>query len=139
MGKNKCRVEFTERGLEISGSCAQGFSELFEAIFEASKAVKREISTYACVDPETGTIKKVVLGKVGTPSSTSLPYDRVCLDNERQVSLHTHPVSGEAKFSGRDAITITYRMNEGIDDGSCVVGEEATQCFLRTLIPKKKE
>jgi len=134
---NKCTVEFTKYTLEIKGPCAQGFAEMFEAIYEASKSVDAEISAYACVNPDTGSVDKMVLGSVGTPTKTSLPYERVCPKGQRQVSMHTHLVSGRPEFSETDAKTITFRMNEGTDDASCVVSDEATQCFLRSLIPKK--
>jgi len=137
MVKNKCKVEFTKKGLEIKGPCARGFLNLSKTLFKASRTIGREISIYACVDPKAGAIKKVILGKIGTSTSTALPHGRVCSDDERQAVLHTHPVSGKPKFSDTDAVTITNRMNEGTDDLSCVVGEEATQCFLRTLTPKK--
>nr|MDO8080824.1 hypothetical protein [Candidatus Freyarchaeota archaeon] len=139
MIKDKCNIEFTDKGLEIKGPCAQDFFKLFEAISEASKEAGKEISAYACVNPKTGKIEKLVLGKVGTPTSTSFPHGRVCLKKERQISLHTHPVSGEAKFSNTDAITITSRMNDGMDDGSCVIGVDAIQCLLRALIPKRMD
>jgi len=133
-----CKIEFKEYGLEITGPCAQGFFSLFEKIFEESKKIGKEISAYACVNPKTGAVEKIMIGKIGTPKSTSLPYKRVCSSNHRQVSIHTHPISGESKFSKADAITITSRMNKGFDDGSCVVGEDATQCFIKVLVPKRK-
>ena len=135
--EESCRIEFKKHGLEIAGPCAQGFSESSEAMFKASKAIKREISAYMCVNPKTGAVEKVVLGKVGTSNSTSLPFGRICPTGQRQVSLHTHPTSGIPKFSETDAITITSRMNENVDDGSCVIGEDATQCFVKALIPRK--
>lgn len=134
---DRCTVEFTERALEIKGPCAQGFTEVFEDVYRASKSVGAEISVYACVNPGTGSIDKVVLGRVGTPTKTSLPYGRVCPEGQRQVSMHTHPISGRPEFSETDAKTIASRMNEGTDDVCCVIGDEATQCFLRSLIPKK--
>jgi hypothetical protein len=79
-----------------------------------------------------------LLGKIGTPTSTSLPYGRVCSRDHRQVSIHTHPTSGVSKFSDIDAITITSRMNEDVDDASCVVGEDMTQCFVKALMPKRE-
>lgn len=133
-----CRIEFKKHGLEIAGPCAQGFSESSEAIFKASRAVEREISAYMCVNTKTGTVEKVALGKVGTSNSTSLPYGRICPRNQRQVSVHTHPTSGIPKFSETDAITITSRMNENVDDGSCVIGEDVTQCFVKALAPRQK-
>jgi len=133
-----CRIEFKEHGLEIAGPCAQGFSESSEALFKASKAVEREISAYMCVNPKTGAVEKVVLGEVGTSNSTSLPHGRVCPTGQRQFSVHTHPTSGIPKFSETDAITITSRMNENVDDGSCVIGDDAAQCFVKALVPRQK-
>lgn len=135
--KEPCRIEFKKHGLEIAGPCVQGFSELFGAIYEASKENKREISAYACVNPETGVVEKLALDNVGTSSSTSLQYGRICQMGHRQVSIHTHPTSGIPKFSETDAITITSRMNEDVDDASCVVGEDATQCFAKALMSRK--
>lgn len=135
--EESCRIEFKKHGLEIAGPCAQGFSESSEAMFKTSKAIKREISAYMCVNPKTGAVEKVVLGKVGTSNSTSLPFGRICPRDQRQISVHTHPSSGIPKFSETDAITITSRMNENVDDGSCVIGEDETQCFVKALIPRK--
>lgn len=134
-----CRIEFKEHGLEITGPCAQGFSKSFRTLFKASKSMEREISAYMCVNPKTGDVDKVVLGKIGNPTSTSLPHDRICPENQRQVTVHTHPMSGTSKFSKTDAVTITDRMNEGVDDASCVVGEDETQCFLKALISNKRK
>lgn len=136
--KEPCRIEFKKHGLEIAGPCAQGFSESFRTIFEESKKIGKEISAYMCVNPKTGAIEKVVLGEVGTPTSTFLPYGRICPRDQRQVSVHTHPMSGIPKFSETDAVTITSRMNEDIDDASCVIGEDATQCFVKALVPRKR-
>lgn len=139
MPPNKCKIEFKEHGLEISGGCAQGFLNAFDNIYRASSEVGREISAYACVNPKKGTVERVILGEVGSPTGTSLPFERVCPIDHRQVSIHSHPVSGEAKFSQIDALTITDRMNREVDDGSCVVGEDATQCLFRTLISKGRD
>ena len=138
MSENKCKVEFKEEGLEITGLCAKGFLNAFENLYDASKKAKAEISAYACVNPNDGMVKKIIIGKIGTSTSTSLPYGRVCPINHRQVSLHTHPTSGISKFSETDALTITDRMNNGVDDASCVVGEDETQCLVRALIRKNK-
>ena len=135
--KRKCTVEFKEHGLEITGPCAAGFAGLFESIYKSSKDLEAEISAYACLEPKTGSVERAVLGKIGTSTSTSLPYERVCPTNQRQVSIHSHPTSGEAKFSKTDAMTITHRMNEEMDDASCVVGEEETQCLIKALIPNR--
>jgi len=134
-----CRIEFKENGLEITGPCAQCFSKSFRTLFKASKSMEREISAYMCVNPKTGDVDKVVLGKVGTSTSTSLPHDRICPENQRQVTVHTHPMSSTSKFSKTDAVTITDRMNEGVDDASCIVGEDETQCFLKALISNKRK
>jgi len=137
MPKNNCKLEFREHGLEITGPCAKGFLGVFKDLYNMSKEVEAEISAYACVNPKDGSVNKVILGKIGTPTSTSLPLERVCAIDHRQVSIHTHPSSGIAKFSETDALTVTSRMNRGVDDGSCVVGKDETQCLVRTLMPKR--
>ncbi|MDA4110914.1 MAG: hypothetical protein OK439_00125 [Thaumarchaeota archaeon] len=136
--KNSCRVEFTVKGLEITGPCAKGFMESFEELYDASENIGREISAYACVDPGTGSVNKLILGKVGSATETTLPLGRVCPIKHRQISMHTHPTSGVAKFSNTDAITVAHRMNEGQDDASCVIGKEMTQCLIRSIIPRGK-
>lgn len=133
---DKCRVEFAKRRLEVKGPCAQGLQETFDFMFEASRGTNAEISAFICVNPDTHLIDSVVLEKVGTPTQTSLAHERVCPVGDVQISMHTHPVSGEPKFSVTDAIAITSRMNEGIDNASCVVGSEATQCLFSSLIWK---
>jgi len=138
MPENNCKAEFREHGVEITGPCAKGFLSAFKDLYNMSKKVDAEISAYACVNPKDGSVSKVILGKIGTPNSTSLPRIRVCPTEHRQVSIHTHPTSGEAKFSETDALTITSRMNKGVDDASCVVGEDDAQCLVRTLMQKKK-
>jgi len=136
---NKCKVEFTEHGLEVKGKCAEGLLNAFNVMYDASEEAGAEISGYACVNPKDGSVDKVILGEVGSLTRTSLPFERVCPTDQRQISIHTHPTSGIAKFSDPDALTISDRMNRGVDDGSCVVGDNETQCFLRALIPKGKD
>jgi len=136
---DKCVIEFKRHGLEIKGPCAQGFINAFAGIYQASKEVNAEISAYACVNPKSGSVEKTVLGKIGTPTSTSLPFERVCPIDQRQISIHTHPMSGIAKFSETDAITITERINKGVDDASCVIGENESLCLSRVLIQKKND
>lgn len=34
-----------------------------------------------------------------------------------------------------DALTVTERLNEDVDDGSCVVGHEKTVCLIATELP----
>lgn len=77
-----------------------------------------------------------MLGAIGDSNSTSLPHERVCSTNQRQLPFHTHPSSGQAKFSQVDAETVRKRINRGVDDGHCVVGEDEVQCLFRVIMPK---
>lgn len=138
MSGDICKVEFREHGLEVTGPCAKGFLGVFNSLYGESKEKKAEISAYACVNPKDGSVNKIILGKIGTAVSTSLPHARVCPADHRQISIHTHPTSGIAEFSETDALTITDRMNKGVDDGSCVVGEDEAQCLMKALIDTKK-
>jgi|SRR4030042_5871882 len=130
-----CVIEFTGNGMEIKGKCAQGLTETINIIFEESKRLGKEISAYNCISSKG--LEKVVIGEIGNSTSTSLPFRRVCPHNQVQVPIHTHPSSGEAKFSTVDAQTMTERMNQGIDDDHCVAGEDETQCVFKVMIQKK--
>lgn len=131
-----CRIQVTDDGLEVKGECAQGLTKIVSLIYEESKRLGKEISAYGCISPRG--LEKVVIGQVGDSTSTSLPLGRVCQLNQVQVPIHTHPTSGEAKFSRVDAQTIGDRMNRGVDDGHCVAGEDETQCIFKVMIPKKE-
>jgi len=132
---DSCTIEITDHGLEIKGECAEGLLDTIGLIYEESKRLGREISACGCISSKG--LEKVVIGEVGNSTSTSLPFRRVCPRNQVQVPIHTHPISGEAKFSRVDAQTITDRMNRGIDDGHCVAGEDETQCIFKVMIPKE--
>jgi hypothetical protein len=131
---DSCVIEITSNGLEIKGKCAQGLLDTTSLIYAQSKKLGKEISAYACIGSEG--MEKVVLGTIGDSISTSLPYGRVCSTNQRQLPFHTHPTSGQAKFSRVDAETISDRANRGVDDGHCVVGENEIQCLFRVIMPK---
>jgi len=131
-----CRIQFTDHGLEIEGECAQGLIKTISVIYEESKRLGKEISACACVSSKG--LEKVVIGEVGDSTSTSLPFRRICRPDQVQVPIHTHPTSGEPKFSKTDAETVTQRMNMGIDDGHCVAGENETQCLFKVMVPKEK-
>jgi hypothetical protein len=131
---NKCKIEISEKGLEIDGECALGLPEVLASTYSVSKKSKAEIFACACLNPETAEVEKVVIGNIGTPTSVSTNgVERVCPKDTRQISYHTHPVSEEAKFSAADGSVIVDRFNKEYDDGHCVVGSDEYRCILHTF------
>jgi hypothetical protein len=134
---NRCDIKLTKRGLEINGDCAQGLLEVFARTFDVSKKQKSEIFACACFHPETKRVEKVIIGKIGRPTRVSTEgVGRICPKDTLQVSYHTHPVSGKAKFSTADGVVIVDRFNKGYDDGHCVVGENEERCLFQTRLRK---
>ncbi len=125
-----CRIEPTDIGWRIRGECANELADFFARIFEASEAVSREISGYVCIDPHTQRVSEVGVYDVGTATETQITPQRSCPCQESQISLHTHPLSGIAKFSHRDAAAVVTRLNEGTDDGHCVLGLDEFLCVF---------
>jgi len=130
-----CKIEKTNRGLEISGDCAQGLVEVFTSMYNISKKRKSEIFACACVNREIGRVEKVIIGNIGSSTTVSTNgIGRVCPENSLQISCHTHPVSGKAKFSAADGKVIVDRFNKEYDDGHCVVGENNERCIFQTRL-----
>lgn len=140
MGTDKevesCRLDFTELGFKLSGDCAEGFESAFKTLYDISKSMGLELSAYLCTNGKTGKVEDVYMGAIGTPTSTTLPKVKPCRLDQIQIPVHTHPTSGSANFSNTDAVTIARRTNEGIDDGHCVVGDDATSCLLKVSIER---
>ena len=131
---NKCKIEISEKGLEISGECAPGLPEVLASTYSVSKKSKAEIFACACLNLDTAEVKKVVIGNMGTPTSVSTNgVERVCPKDTLQITYHTHPVSEEAKFSAADGSVIVDRFNKEYDDGHCVVGNDEYRCMLHTF------
>ena len=131
---NKCKIEMSEKRLEIGGECALGLSEVLASTYSVSKKSKAEIFACACLNPDTAEVKKVVIGNMGTPTSVSTNgVERVCPKDTLQITYHTHPVSEEAKFSAADGSVIVDRFNKEYDDGHCVVGNDEYRCMLHTF------
>ena len=115
----------------FEGPCAEQLARAFAQFFKESKGLHQEISAIACINDETGVVDKLIVDTIGEATSTQLKILRVCSTKHSQISLHTHQESGISKFSHSDALTITERLNEGVDDGSCVVGHEKTVCIVK--------
>ena len=127
----KCKIEHKGSKWTFEGPCAHQLARGFERIFQASKNLRREISAIACIHNESGRVDKLEVDTIGNATSTLLRSARVCSVGHSQISLHTHPTSGIAKFSQPDALTVTDRLNEDVDDGSCVVGRGKTVCLVK--------
>lgn len=137
---DRCKTEITEKGLEIGGECAQGLLEVLLGTHGVSKKFKSEIFGCACLNPETGKIEKAVIGNIGTSKSVSPKrVGRICPKGTSQISYHTHPVSGKAKFSAADGSVIVDRFNQEYDDGHCVVGDEEPRCIFQTKVKKERK
>jgi len=137
---NRCKIEITGKGLEISGNCAQGLLDVLVSVYNRSKEVNSEIFSCACVDPDTSEVEKAIISNIGSPTSvTTEGIERVCPEDTLQISYHTHPVSGEAKFSSEDGSVIVNRFNKGYDDEHCVVGEKKVRRVLQTRLRKKQK
>ena len=127
----KCKIEHKGSKWTFEGPCADQLARGFERIFQASKSLRREISAVACIHNESGRVDKLEVDTIGDATSTRLRSTRVCSTGHSQISLHTHPISGTAKFSRSDALTVTDRLNEDVDDGSCVVGRGKAACLVK--------
>ena len=125
-----CRIEPTDKGWRIRGECANELEHSFARIFDASEAISREISGYVCIDPHTQRVSEVGVYDVGTATETQIPSKRSCPCQESQISLHTHQLSGIAKFSRQDAEVVAKRINEGVEDGHCVLGLDEFLCVF---------
>ena len=136
---NRCKIQITERGLEIDGDCAQGLLEVLACTYDVSKKSKSEIFACTCLNPKSGRIEKAIVGNIGSSRSVSTEgVGRMCPKDTLQVSYHTHPVSGKAKFSAADGSVIVDRFNKGYDDGHCVVGKNEERCILQTRLKKDR-
>lgn len=137
---NACKVEISKKGLEIRGRCAQGLLEVFHRSFNDSEKLNFEIFGCACVNPKTGETEKVIIRNSGSPTSVNTKgFGRVCSKDTFQLSYHTHPVSGKAKFSEKDGIVIVDRFNREYDDGHCVVGDSGHRCVFQTKLKRNEE
>lgn len=131
LNKNKCRVEMTLNGPEIKGNCKRQLKKLQKGQFDMSKRLNAEISSQLCINKETGNIDKAVIDTKGNRTSTLLRNRRICPMSHIQLSMHTHPLSGIAKFSEPDALTSVDRMNKDIDEGHCIIGEKESSCLIK--------
>lgn len=136
---NECEIETTEKGLEIRGKCAQGLLEVLLESFSESKNANSEIFGCACVNPRNGETEKAIIGNIGTSTTVSTKgIERVCSEDTFQLSYHTHPISGKAKFSPEDGIVIVDRFNKEYDDGHCIVGNNEHKCVFQTKLKRKE-
>jgi len=134
MGKqiedDSCQVKFNENGIDVEGPCAEQFVDMFTELSTLSRALGSEITGYACIDAETGRIKKAGIYEIGSPRESSLAPGRSCACEQPQVTFHSHPLSGLAQFSDQDARTVVARLNKVVDQGHCVVGEHEVMCIF---------
>jgi hypothetical protein len=128
--RETCRVNFTESGIDVEGPCAEQFMDIFAELSSYSKSLGLEVSGYACIKPDTGRIERAGIYTVGTARQSTLPPTRTCPCQQPQVTFHTHPTSGLARLSDRDAATIANRMNTKVDEGHCVVGDREVMCVF---------
>ena len=127
---DSCRVSFTETGIDVEGPCAEQFMAIFAELRLYSRALGVEVSGYACVNPKTGTVERAGIYETGTPTQSSLPQTRTCSCQQPQITFHTHPLSGLAKLSNQDAMTVANRVNTKVDEGHCVVGDGEVMCLF---------
>jgi hypothetical protein len=125
-----CRVNFTESGIDVEGPCAEQFMDMFVKLSSHSRSLGLEVSGYACINPATGRVERAGVYTVGTARESTLPPTRTCPCQQPQVTFHTHPTSGLARFSDRDAVTVANRMNTRVDEGHCVVGDREVMCIF---------
>jgi len=131
---DSCRFELTENGIDIEGSCASQFVQLFAELSALSREIGLEISGYACIDPKTGEINRAAIYDIGSPNEVTVPRGRTCPCEEPQITFHSHPISGLALFSEQDGRTIVGRVNRREDDGHCVVGQDQAFCILSAFL-----
>lgn len=139
MNGGECDISFTEKGIEIVGKCAEGLAEFLAETFKDSTKLGSEIFTCSCLDPETGNIERTVVRNIGDARSVQTGnINRVCPEESLQICYHTHPISGQAKFSSADGAVIADRFNKGYDDAHCVVGENEYDCIFRVTLNERE-
>ena len=131
----RCSIKVKDGLIIVEGSCANEIAADHAFLQAASRAIGREISFQECVDPSTGKVKKLVIDTVGELKSSELRNKRVCDSDQLQMSSHTHPKSGYAKFSDIDIQTVGMRLNDDVDNCGCVVGTVASKCFCGLVLP----
>lgn len=132
---HKCTLSVRNGSITVEGTCADAIVKQQEVLQALSAALGREISFQQCINPSTGEVQKLVIDTVGQPTSTELSNQRICDLQQIQVSNHTHPMSGLAKFSETDMKTVGGRLNEGIDNCGCVVGATSSMCWCGLVLP----
>ncbi len=140
MNNDECKVEITKRGLELKGKCTSGLIELLSEVYNESKQAEAEIFSCGCLDPDTMEIKQALIKNVGEPRSVSTNgIDRYCPENTIQIAFHTHPTSGQAKFSPKDGKVIVDRFNRDLDDVHCLIGENEFNCIGKILLHNEED
>lgn len=114
----------------ISEKAQRNISKAMSSVVAQSELDEKEFSGVICLDRDTDEVKQIKVLYVGTVNRSMLNFGRVCKCDCRQITFHTHPTKGggKPKFSKQDKVTINSRLNENIDDGSCVASPLGITC-----------
>ena len=108
-------------------------------IYNESKQAEAEIFSCGCLNPDTMEIEQALIKNVGEPRRVSTNgIDRYCPENTIQIAFHTHPTSGQAKFSSEDGKVIVDRFNRDLDEAHCVIGENVINCIGKILLQNEE-
>ena len=133
--EEKCDIRIEDDLVVVEGKCADEIARSTRCLQELSQLFGSEISFQLCISEDTGEVDELVIDTVGDTTSTILKNGRMCPRDKIQISGHTHPISGQAKFSPQDMRTVGTRLNENTDNCGCVVGSIETRCWCGLLIP----
>ena len=114
----------------ISEKLQRNISQAMVEVVNKSELEGKEFSGVICVDPNTDEVKSVKVLYIGTVNTSMLNFDRVCPNKYTQITFHTHPTQGGGlpKFSKQDYYTIDNRLENNIDDASCVASPYGITC-----------